>query len=78
MELTPKEIDVGAFEQESIGRSRTHDGTGRGLTLAHRLVDLMGGSIAVESEKGEGTRVDVRFPLSTSVVQAQVKAGQNE
>jgi signal transduction histidine kinase len=51
-----------AFQQESVGQARTHEGTGLGLTVAHRLVSLLGGSIEVESEKGEGTRIVVRLP----------------
>lgn len=51
-----------AFEQGSVGQARTHEGTGLGLTIAHRLVDLMDGTIEVESEKGEGTCVVVRLP----------------
>ncbi len=51
-----------AFQQESVGQARTHEGTGLGLTVAHRLVNLLDGSIEMESEKGEGTRVVVRLP----------------
>jgi signal transduction histidine kinase len=50
------------FEQASVGRDRTHEGTGLGLTVTHRLVQLMDGSIEVESEKGEGTRITVTLP----------------
>jgi signal transduction histidine kinase len=51
-----------AFQQESVGQARTHEGLGLGLTVAHRLVNLLDGYIEVESEKGEGTRVVVRLP----------------
>lgn len=50
------------FEQASVGQDRTHEGVGLGLTVAHRLVHLMNGSVEVDSEKGEGTRVIVAFP----------------
>ena len=41
-------------------------GTGLGLTIAKRNVELSGGSIAVQSEKGVGTTVTVSIPIPTS------------
>jgi signal transduction histidine kinase len=37
-------------------------GTGLGLTIAKRNVELNGGTIAVESTKGRGTRVAITLP----------------
>lgn len=54
-----------AFKQESVGRTRTHDGTGLGLAITRRMVDLLGGTIAVESVKGEGSRFTVDIPPVT-------------
>ncbi len=42
---------------------RTYEGTGIGLALIQELVRLHGGSIAVHSVQGEGTRFDVDIPL---------------
>ena len=44
-----------AFEQADSTTTRSYGGTGLGLTIAARLVGLMGGSIDVESETGEGS-----------------------
>jgi cell cycle sensor histidine kinase DivJ len=52
-----------AFFQASSAYNRSHDGTGLGLSLVRGLVGLHGGSIAIESAPGEGTRVVVRLPL---------------
>ncbi len=59
-EFVPHLFD--AFEQESTGSDRTHEGSGLGLAVAHRLVNLMNGSIDVDTAKGEGTCFTVRLP----------------
>lgn len=54
-----------SFTQERTDTSRIFGGTGLGLTISKKLVDLQGGSIRVESTKGEGSTffVDLTYEL---------------
>ena len=52
------------FEQLDAGATRKHGGTGLGLALTRRLVELHGGSIDVESAFGTGSRFSVVLPLA--------------
>jgi CheY-like chemotaxis protein/HPt (histidine-containing phosphotransfer) domain-containing protein len=45
------------FSQESQSTTRKYGGTGLGMSISRQLVELMGGQIQVQSEKGEGTTV---------------------
>ncbi|HZT50653.1 MAG TPA: ATP-binding protein [Stellaceae bacterium] len=54
---------VSRFGQVASAWSRKHPGTGLGLPLAIGLVELHGGTLAIESRKGVGTTVTVRLPL---------------
>jgi signal transduction histidine kinase len=50
------------FSQADIGDGRFDKGVGLGLYIVHGLVEAMGGTIAVDSTIGEGTRFLVTFP----------------
>jgi len=51
------------FTQVSEGYMRQFQGAGLGLAICKRLVELMGGTIAVESEEGAGTSVHFSVTL---------------
>ena len=50
------------FRQVSEGLSRSYEGSGLGLTISKRAVELMQGLISVESELGVGSVFTVKFP----------------
>ena len=52
-----------AFTQADISITRKYGGTGLGLTISSQFVNLMGGCIELESEKGKGTRFFFSLPL---------------
>ncbi len=51
------------FEQVETGASRCYEGTGLGLALTRKIVELQGGTIGVESEYGKGSTFTVVRPL---------------
>lgn len=51
------------FHQADDSTSRRFGGTGLGLSICRSLVELMGGTIQLDSRKGEGTRVVASLPL---------------
>ena len=54
-----------------VDASRSSEGTGLGLALVKSIADLHGGSVAVESEVGRGTRVTLKFPSVTPMESLQ-------
>ena len=46
-----------AFSQVSTGYRRDYQGAGLGLSICRKLIEIMGGSISIETKLGEGTTV---------------------
>ena len=66
-----------AFSQVDASITRKHGGTGLGLVICERLVELMGGQIAIESEHGKGTAVIFNIKSETSNIISNVNAISN-
>lgn len=63
------------FVQLDSSLARKYEGTGLGLSLSRRLVQLHGGSLSLESELGAGTITRIRFPSER--VQSAKSGGRN-
>ncbi len=60
----PKIFDP--FSQENSSRNNKYGSTGLGMAITKNMVELMNGTISVESEKGAGTEVTVVVTLTNS------------
>ena len=63
-EFIPKIFD--AFTQENSGRSNKYGSTGLGMAITKNMIELMNGTVSVESEKGVGTEFTVIISLNNS------------
>ncbi len=54
------------FTQVDPTPTRRYSGTGLGLTISRRFTEMMGGTLQVESEVGQGTVFTVRLPTTRS------------
>ena len=52
------------FGQVESSLARRHEGTGLGLPLAKKFVELLGGTFHIESKPGDGTRVGMTLPAN--------------
>jgi signal transduction histidine kinase/FixJ family two-component response regulator len=55
-----------AFQQADISSTRKYGGTGLGLTISSRLVELLGGRLELASEAGRGSRFYFTLPLAVA------------
>ncbi len=53
-----------AFSQESVGFKREYEGTGIGLSLVKKFIELLDGDIRVYSKKNEGSVFEVILPIN--------------
>ena len=64
MNVEEQQRIFGAFER--LSNAATQDGFGLGLSIMKRIVDMLGGTIRLRSEKGKGSRFTVELPMQTA------------
>jgi len=62
-----------SFEREATNRVHHTSGSGLGMNITKRIVELMGGTIEVHSEQGKGTTFQVTLDLQRAVDESEMK-----
>ncbi len=73
--IAPKEAKklFQAFSQGDDSTTRLYGGTGLGLYITHRLVEMMGGAVGVDSIEGKGATFWVELPLEKAAVSRKTR-----
>lgn len=68
------------FTQERDSARTKYQGTGLGLAIVHNLIDILQGTISVDSELGHGTTFTVTLPfdIGTELVQTETSEGKEK
>jgi len=65
------------FEQQDATITRKYGGSGLGLSITSRLVEMMDGTIQVESKEGEGSRFTIEIPMEIAAGNTNRELNEN-
>jgi CheY-like chemotaxis protein len=67
--IAPEDVPhvFGIFDQVDPSDARRHGGSGLGLSISHRIVDLMGGTLSVDTSVGGGSTFHVEVTLGVAL-----------
>ena len=68
-----QEIIFEEFRQVSEGLNRRHQGTGLGLTITKKYIEMLNGTISVESKENTGSVFTVKLPDNKIVTNEEIK-----
>jgi len=76
-----KKEDIGRlfkeFSQLESPLQKRYEGTGLGLALSKRLIEILGGSISVKSEEGVGSVFTIAIPLGPAIARLGGASGED-
>jgi len=68
-----RDVIFDAFKQLSEGVTRRYEGTGLGLTIAQKMINLLNGKLEIESKEGIGSSFAILLPLPTTEMVSQIE-----